>query len=79
MTRNETFKSVKRTYSNIAFLVFVVFLVLKLTSTIDWSWWMVTLPLWIGAAAALAVFIVGYLLALAIVPAHRAYSKRSTK
>ena len=27
-------------------LLFIVFLVLKLTDTIDWSWWWVTLPLW---------------------------------
>jgi hypothetical protein len=27
-------------------LVFIVFLVLKLTDTIDWSWWWVTAPLW---------------------------------
>ena len=28
------------------FLLFVVFLVLKLTEAIDWSWWWVTAPLW---------------------------------
>lgn len=28
-------------------ILFVVFLVLKLTGTIDWSWWWVTAPLWI--------------------------------
>ena len=27
-------------------LLFIVFLVLKLTDTINWSWWWVTLPLW---------------------------------
>ena len=27
-------------------LVFIVFLVLKLTSVIAWSWWWVSLPLW---------------------------------
>ena len=27
-------------------LVFLVFLVLKLTNVIDWSWWWVTAPLW---------------------------------
>lgn len=26
--------------------LFLVFLVLKLTGTIDWSWWGVTAPLW---------------------------------
>lgn len=28
-------------------LLFLVFLVLKLTNYIDWSWWWVTAPLWI--------------------------------
>ena len=30
------------------FLFFIVLFVLKLTNTIDLSWWVVTLPLWIG-------------------------------
>ena len=28
-------------------VLFLVFLVLKLTGNIDWSWWWVTSPLWI--------------------------------
>ena len=28
-------------------IVFIVFLILKLTGLIDWSWWWVTSPLWI--------------------------------
>ena len=28
-------------------LLFLTFLVLKLTKVIDWSWWWVTAPLWI--------------------------------
>ena len=27
-------------------VLFIVFLVLKLTHVIDWSWWWVTAPLW---------------------------------
>lgn len=27
-------------------VLFVVFLILKLTGSIDWSWWWVTAPLW---------------------------------
>jgi hypothetical protein len=27
--------------------LFLIFLILKLTETIDWSWWWVTSPLWI--------------------------------
>ena len=32
----------------LTFILFVVFLILKITGTITWSWWIVTLPLWIG-------------------------------
>lgn len=28
-------------------ILFLIFLVLKLTGYIDWSWWWVTSPLWI--------------------------------
>ena len=28
-------------------LTFIVFLVLKLTKTISWSWWWVTSPMWL--------------------------------
>ena len=28
------------------FLVFIVFLVLKLTNVIGWSWWWIASPLW---------------------------------
>jgi len=31
----------------VAGIVFIVFLILKLTDNIDWSWWWVTSPLWI--------------------------------
>lgn len=31
-------------------LLFLVFLVLKLTGKIDWSWWWITCPLWAGIA-----------------------------
>lgn len=37
------------------FLVFLVFLVLKLTAVIDWSWWYVTLPLWGPVTVVLAI------------------------
>jgi hypothetical protein len=28
--------------------LFIIFLILKLTNTVDWSWWYVTMPLWIN-------------------------------
>jgi hypothetical protein len=40
-------------------LLFLVFLVLKLTNVIDWSWWWVTAPLWGGLAIVLAFIIFG--------------------
>jgi len=39
-------------------MVFITFLVLKLTKVIDWSWWWVTAPLWIGLVVVLAIVIV---------------------
>ena len=39
-------------------LLAVLFIALKLTEVITWSWWLVTMPLWGGAAFALIAFIV---------------------
>lgn len=36
-------------------LLTIVFIVLKLTDVIDWSWWWVLSPLWIPVAVALLV------------------------
>jgi hypothetical protein len=36
-------------------VLFIVFLVLKLTGNIDWSWWWVTSPLWIPLALGLSI------------------------
>lgn len=38
-------------------LLFITFLVLKLTQVIDWSWWWVTAPLWIPPALGIIVLI----------------------
>jgi len=38
-------------------ILFVIFLTLKLTGNIAWSWWWVTSPLWIYAG--FYVFVVG--------------------
>jgi hypothetical protein len=39
-------------------VLFVLFLVLKLTGNIDWSWWWVTSPLWIPVALAFSFLII---------------------
>ena len=50
------------------FILFITFLVLKLTKVIAWSWWFVTMPLWIGWAIAFSfmavIFIVFIVLAV---------------
>jgi len=46
------------------FLLFLVFLVLKLTAVIDWSWLWVTAPLWIPIA--LMAFFFGFGLTLEV-------------
>jgi len=40
-------------------VLFIVFLTLKLTHVIDWSWWWITAPLW-GTFALGLVFIIIY-------------------
>ena len=42
-------------------MIFIVFLVLKLTKVIDWSWWWITAPLWATFAFVffVAVFAIG--------------------
>jgi hypothetical protein len=45
-------------------ILFLIFLVLKLTNYIDWSWWWVTAPLWIpivmiGIIGLIAIFYLG--------------------
>lgn len=45
-------------------VLFIVFLVLKLTGTIDWSWWWVTSPLWIPLVLAVTILSVIGIIAL---------------
>jgi len=46
----------------IATILTIIFVVLKLTGTIDWSWWWVFSPLWISA-----LFVVFILIIIAII------------
>lgn len=46
-------------------LLTIVFITLKLTHYIDWSWWWVLSPLWLGLALVLAfalIFLIGAML-----------------
>lgn len=50
------YKSSSIVMNNLAPILFLIFLVLKLTNQIDWSWWWVTLPLW-GSLGLLLVIV----------------------
>jgi hypothetical protein len=39
-------------------ILFLIFLVLKLTGHINWSWWWVTSPLWIGVLLFIVIVII---------------------
>lgn len=43
-------------------LLTLLFIALKLTNVIDWSWWWVLSPIWIGAIIAIIFFVVFTLL-----------------
>ncbi len=45
-------------------LLFIVFLVLKLTEVIGWSWWWVTAPLW-GPVALVVVCVTALVILMA--------------
>ena len=49
-------KSNSGTGLSLSAVLFIVFLVLKLTGNINWSWWWVTSPLWIPFALVMSIF-----------------------
>lgn len=48
-------------------LLTIVFIVLKLTNYIDWSWWWVLSPIWISISVVLVVLLVVGIVWLTIV------------
>lgn len=40
----------------------IVFLVLKLTGLIDWSWWLVLVPLWVDIGFGLLFIILAFII-----------------
>lgn len=44
---------------NLGEVILVVFIILKLTKVIDWSWWWVLSPIWIGLIV--VILICGYI------------------
>lgn len=63
--------------SGIGFLdaLFLVFLVLKLTKVIDWSWWWITAPLW----GQVALFIIALVVATIVLIIFKIIDKISDK
>lgn len=45
-------------------LLGILFVALKLTGFIDWSWWWVTLPFWGGLALIIGLIVIAIVLAL---------------
>ena len=58
-------KSSSSSSSGIGFtgLLTVLFVALKLTDVIDWSWWWVLSPLWIGLALGIALLVIVWIIA----------------
>lgn len=46
-------------------LLTVLFIALKLTHVIDWDWWWILAPIWIGAALVIAIILI--ILAVAVI------------
>jgi hypothetical protein len=44
--------------------LFVVFLVLKLVGVITWSWWLVTMPIWLPLLIALTILAIVFIFGL---------------
>lgn len=58
----------KKGVSGLCTIVFIIFLFLKLTGLVTWSWWWITSPLWLPIVALLIVVaIIGFLVSLMIV------------
>ena len=55
---NMSEKQITPINSGILTMMFIVFLTLKLTGNIDWSWWWVTSPLWLPIAILFTVVLV---------------------
>lgn len=66
-------QNVERGGSGFLGLLTVLFVALKLTGHISWSWWAVTSPLWAPLAVVTAVGIVVFLVCLAAELISRAF------
>lgn len=73
-----------QTSSGVGFagLLTIVFITLKLTHVVNWSWWWVLCPMWAGLAVASAIFILvlgGILAFTVIAELYNAHVRRKTR
>ena len=61
MSRKDSNQAVTTSFP-IASILAIVFVVLKLTNNVDWSWWWVLSPLWIPLAIIAILFAVIFIL-----------------
>lgn len=52
--------------SNLTGVLLILFIVLKLTHNIDWSWWWVLSPLWIPVAMVMALMVLTALIVMIV-------------
>jgi hypothetical protein len=71
MSNNEV--KIKSSGMGIGTILFLIFMTLKLTGDIDWSWWWVTAPLWIPLVGFLAF--AGIAVVIAIIVAYIGYKR----
>jgi hypothetical protein len=56
---NSSTSSTRRGGLSFSSLLTLIFITLKLTGFITWSWWWVLSPLWIPAAVAIVLYTIG--------------------
>lgn len=61
-----------------AFLLFIVFLVLKLTGIVAWSWLWITAPLWIPLGFFLVIVFVGMFVGTATVLSKQRFASKAS-
>lgn len=64
---NENKSTIYNSVWNLNFLLFTILLILKLVDKINWSWWIVTLPLWIGVVISISIIIILLVVVLVLI------------
>lgn len=57
-------KGMENNSPSISLIVFIVLLTLKLSDVIDWSWWLITLPLWWWLPLIILILIFAFVIVL---------------